>query len=86
MGEARSGGGLARMGKLKRMGLLPGVADLIFIKEGRAYFLELKRTKGKQSANQLIFEADAIRAGALYAVVYSFDDAVLKLMAWGIIS
>jgi len=82
MGEARSGGGIARMARLKRMGLLPGVADLIFIADGAVYFLELKRLKGKQSANQLIFEADAIRAGAEYAVAHSFDEALEILRAW----
>ena len=86
MGHAQGGGGIARMVKLKRMGLLSGVADLVFVMRGRAYFLELKRRKGVQSVNQLTFEADATRAGADYAVAHSFDEAVNILKAWGIIA
>jgi len=86
MGNARGGGGIGRMLKLKRMGLRSGVADLVIIKEGRVFFLELKRRLGKQSANQLVFEADAIRAGADYAVAHSFDEAVNILKSWEIIA
>jgi len=86
MGNARGGGGIARMLKLKSMGLRSGVADLVIVKDGHVYFLELKRRLGKQSANQLIFEADAIRAGADYAVAHSFDEAVNILKAWAIIA
>jgi len=85
MGRSQGGGGIARMVKLKRMGLLSGVADLVFIMRGRAYFLELKRKKGAQSVNQLVFEADATRAGADYAVAHSFDEAVNVLKSWSII-
>jgi len=86
MGNARGGGGIGRMLKLKRMGLRSGVADLVIIKDGHVYFLELKRRLAKQSANQLVFEADAIRAGAEYAVAHSFDEAVNVLKAWAIIA
>ena len=86
LGSARSGAGIGRMVRLKKMGLRSGVADLVIVKDGRVYFLELKRRLGKQSANQLVFEADAIRAGADYAVAHSFDEAVNTLKAWGIIA
>lgn len=85
MGAARTGGGLARMAKLKRMGLRSGVADLCFTHKGRSYYLEMKRRLGKQSANQLQFEADAIRSGAEYTVAHSFDEAVTALIIWGIL-
>jgi predicted type IV restriction endonuclease len=74
------------MVRLKKMGLRSGVADLVIIKEGCVFFLELKRRLGKQSANQLLFEADAIRAGADYAVAHSFDEAVNILKSWEIIA
>ncbi len=86
MGKASTGGGLARMSKLRRMGLRSGVADLVFIKDGRAYFLEMKRRLGKQSVNQLQFEADAIRAGAEYAVAHSFDESLEILRKWLILT
>ena len=86
MGNARSGAGIGRMVRLKKMGLRSGVADLVIVKKGRVFFLELKRRLGKQSANQLEFEADAIRAGADYAVAHSFDEAVNILKSWEIIA
>ena len=67
------------------MGLRSGVADLCFVYRGKVYFLELKRRLKKQTVNQLVFEADAIRAGAEYAVADSFDVAMLVLRKWGII-
>lgn len=86
MGKARGRGGLIRMAKLRAMGLRSGVADLVIVKDGRAYFLEMKRRLEKQTANQLEFEADAIRCGAEYAVAHSFDEAVKFLRGWSIIA
>jgi len=74
----------ARLAKLKRMGLRPGVADLVFIKDGRAYFLEMKKPGGKQSDDQIDFQLDAACAGAQYAVAWSFEEAVKILQLWGI--
>ena len=41
---------------LKRMGLMPGVSDLVIVSNGRAYFLEVKTSKGKQTTDQKAFE------------------------------
>lgn len=84
MGKARNGAGLARMAKLRRMGLRSGVADLVFVKDGRVYFLEMKRPGGKQSESQRQFQADAEAVGAPYAVAYSFDEAVKILQDFGV--
>ena len=86
MSKARTMGGIARMVRLKKMGLRSGVADLCFVYSGKVYFLELKRRLKKQTVNQLAFEADAIRAGAEYAVADSFDVAMMVLRKWGIIT
>ena len=51
-----------------------GLSDILAIKEGRAYFLEVKSEKGKPSQDQIDFGRDAIRAGASYHVVRSIDD------------
>lgn len=82
MGKATGRGGLARMARLKRMGLRPGVADLVLVKGGKTYFLEVKRLKGKQSVNQMEFEVDALRSGTEYAVAHSFDEAKKILQNW----
>ena len=85
MGAARGKGGLARMAKLKRMGLRPGVADLVIIKAGRAYFLEVKRHDGRISENQMDFKVLAITHGSCYSIAYSFDEAVKILQSWDIV-
>jgi hypothetical protein len=51
-----------------------GIADIFAINYGKPIFLEIKSDTGKQSADQRQFEVDAIRAGAIYAVVRSIDD------------
>jgi hypothetical protein len=85
MGEAKTGAGLGRMARLKKMGIRPGVADLVFVKDGRAYFLEMKKPGGKQSENQKAFEIDAMKAGSWYATAFSFSEAIERLKRWKII-
>lgn len=85
MGEAKTGAGLGRMARLKKMGLRSGVADLVFIKDSRAYFLEMKKQGGKQSKNQIDFQLDCAIVKAQYAVTWSFEEAVKILQSWKII-
>jgi hypothetical protein len=85
MGKALGKGGLYKMVRLKRMGLRPGVADLVFVKAGRAYFLEMKKPGGRQSDSQKLFEADCLLAGSEYAIANSFDMAINILRKWQII-
>ena len=84
MGQAKTGAGLGRMARLKKMGLRSGVADLVFIKDGLVYFLEMKRPGGKWSVAQQLFAGDCYLVGARYAIAYSFDEAVKILKEWGL--
>jgi len=77
---------IARLKKLKRMGLMPGVADLCILKGGAAYFLEVKTATGKQSNLQLIFMERAVLAGCRYLVVRSMQEALSALKYWKIIT
>ena len=70
--------------KLKAMGVLPGVADLLFIWNvdilgTRVLFLELKRKSGRSTPAQCEFATRANRAGAFYRTAYSIDDALAVL-------
>jgi len=85
MGEARTGAGLGRMARLKRMGLRSGVADIVIVKAGRAYFLEMKALGGRQSEKQILFEGEAKLAGAKYAVAHTFVAAQKIIREWAII-
>lgn len=70
--------------KLKAMGVLPGVGDLIFIRAApwsfdclpEILFLEIKRRGEKQSDSQLAFEPQAKACGAQYRVADSVDAAI----------
>jgi hypothetical protein len=71
--------------ELKAMGLRPGAADLCFILNGRAHFLELKSEDGRQTSEQVVFAADCAIAGAYYSVVRSIGEALTTLSLWGVI-
>jgi len=55
----------------------PGLSDILLLKRGRVYFLEVKSAKGKISPQQEEFKAKVEAEGCEYFVVRSIDD-VLK--------
>jgi hypothetical protein len=52
----------------------------------KALFLEIKTSRGVQSATQRAFEAQAITAGAQYAIVRSLDEALALLWQRGFLA
>jgi len=70
---------------LKRMGMLPGVADLVIVLPGRTCFLELKARGEGQSPEQIAFEALCRDLGFAYAVADNIDAALAILRSWGAI-
>jgi hypothetical protein len=85
MGEAKTGAGLGRMARLKRMGLRHGVADIVIVWHGLAHFLELKIATGKQSPAQIEFMDNCDRLGIPYAVARSFEEAQKIIREWAIV-
>ena len=57
-------------------GLPPGFSDLIAIKDGRIYFLEVKADKGKVSEAQINFLEQMKKKGCRAGVVRSVEDAI----------
>jgi len=55
--------------KLKATGVVAGVSDLIFLWKKRAYFLELKTLKGRQSAAQKKWQSVVEKHGFDYFVI-----------------
>ena len=53
-----------------------GMSDLLFIKDGRAYWLEVKTETGRPSAEQLNFLSVMRKHGCIAEIVRSVDDAV----------
>ena len=70
--------------RLKKSGMLPGVTDLVIVKEGRAHFLEVKTEKGKLSGAQLEFRELCKARGAPWAVVRSPEEARRQLEEWSV--
>lgn len=69
--------------KAKMMGMLPGMADLCMLLEGRFYAFEVKAKGNKQQPNQEDAEYAVDTNGGYYFVVRSIDDvkeAVLGIM------
>ena len=76
---------------LKAMGVLPGVADLIFLQRDLndlsfVLFLELKSKKGKQSASQLRFADSVLKLKFAYEVAHSLDEALAILKKYAILN
>lgn len=71
--------------RMKAEGLRSGIADVcVMFPEGVASWLELKKAKGgRQSDEQLGFQAICARLGHRYAVAKTFDGAVFVLREWG---
>ena len=61
---------------LKGLGVTAGVPDIIAIKDGRTYGLELKAENGKLSPAQIVAHSLLISAGAQVAVADNLDDAL----------
>ena len=60
--------------KLKRLGRLAGVPDLLIIHAGRIIGLEVKATTGRLSDSQKAFRPVFENAGGFYHIVRSIDD------------
>lgn len=71
--------------KLKAMGTKPGVPDLILVRDGHFYGLELKRENGRLSRAQVAAHQELAEAGATVVVAYGLDEAIRVLKGWGMI-
>jgi hypothetical protein len=70
---------------LKGMGVKAGVPDIIAVKGGKCFFLELKAPDGRPTPAQRDVHAALVAAGATVAVAYGLDDALARLEAWGLV-
>jgi hypothetical protein len=68
--------------KLKAFGVRPGVSDLILIRDGLPYALELKAPGGRPTEHQLKFLSDFNEAGGYSACAEGLDRALAVLDSW----
>ena len=83
--KGKTGADFGRAINLKKMGVLPGVSDLIIGYRGKMYCLEVKNLTGKQSVRQKNFERWCADCGIPYVLVRSVDDVHEALKEWGIV-
>jgi hypothetical protein len=70
---------------LKGMGVRAGVPDVIAIKDGKVYALELKADGGRATEKQQQTMATLTLVGATTGVAVGLDDALQLLEAWGLL-
>jgi len=70
---------------LKSMGVIAGVPDLVILKGGRMYALELKAPGGRFSPLQKATMDRMAECGAAVASAFSVDEALVTLECWGIL-
>jgi hypothetical protein len=70
---------------LKGLGITAGVPDIIAIKDGRCYGLELKAEGGRATPKQLEAIAAMEAAGAYCCIAEGLDRALAVLEAWGLL-
>ncbi len=69
----------------KREGVTPGVPDLIAIRGGEVFALELKAPKGRTSDAQKDVHGLMRKAGAHVGIAQGLDQALIMLEFWGIL-
>ena len=69
----------------KALGVVPGVPDLIFLKGGECFALEIKSAKGAVRPSQRLCHAAMQEAGAETAIARGLDEALVTLECWGIL-
>lgn len=77
--------GFVNAAALKAMGMTAGIPDLLFLKEGKLYALELKAPGGVLRPSQRLCLTRMENCGAETAVAHSLDEAIYTLEFWGLI-
>jgi hypothetical protein len=70
---------------LRGLGVRAGVPDVIAVRDGRTYALEIKSPGGRLTPAQNVAHAALRTAGASVVTSYGLDDAVAQLERWGLL-
>jgi hypothetical protein len=69
----------------KALGVIAGVPDLVILKAGEMYALELKASTGHLTPSQKLVHERLTECGAHVAVARSLDEALVTLECWGVL-
>jgi hypothetical protein len=72
-------------GARRAAGFTAGVPDVVCIRQGAIYALELKTESGRPSEKQLLAVDNIRNAGGFAAVCHGLDRALACLETWGIL-
>jgi hypothetical protein len=67
------------------LGVRAGVSDLILLRDGRAFALELKTERGRPTAAQMQFISEFRAAGGEASIASGLDQALRTLETWGLL-
>jgi len=70
---------------MKSLGVVPGIPNVLSIKDGRRFALELKAEGGSLSRAQLQALEQMRAAGAEVTTAVGIDEALGQLKAWGLL-
>ena len=70
---------------MKSLGTVAGVPDIIAIREGHTFALELKADGGKPSAKQIETMGQMEDAGVTVTLAVGLDAAIAQLESWGLL-
>ena len=86
-GHPANGGARSKSeaGRLKAMGVVAGLPDLLLWHGGKSYGLELKANAGRVSDEQRSMLQRLTLAGMYVAVAFEVDEAVGQLETWGLL-
>jgi hypothetical protein len=69
----------------KSLGVVAGVPDLLIVRHGQLYALELKVAGGQLTSTQIDTQARMRAAGATVATAVEIDAALERLERWGLL-
>lgn len=75
----------AEAGRFKALGVKAGIPDVLALRDGRLYALELKALGGRLSPAQTEMLDQLRAAGAETAVAVGLDEALAVLSRWGLL-
>ena len=75
--------GAQQLWAMRAAGMIAGIPDRCFLRDGRAYFIEVKRPKGRLSESQSAMFPKIEAAGCPVAVCRSVEDVEAALLEWG---
>lgn len=84
-GKRNSKGFPIQAARLKGLGVRAGVSDLILIRAGKIYCLELKAQSNTATPAQIDFLDDVEAAGARTGIATGLDEAIQILESWGLL-